>query len=295
MIPVWTLLWNETFESNPVQRIPEPEAMTNPQQVQDYFDATNWTGSNNASFYMHISKMAPYIKSGQRVVELACGPAVILQDLASIFPDTEFIGCDLSKTMLEVATLNTKKRGLKNLSFRHENICELSSFNKESVDFAFSTLALHHLPNETLLEQCFHQIHRVLKHGSGKFYLHDFSLLRSKKSQSALVDTVKGRVSPLVYDDYLMSLRAAFPFETFQEIFQKSILRSHCQETTWGARVLMTFHNLFESDKSAAPQMPSTAIEFLDEKWRSFGSAEKLEYFLASRFVVRKYGIPNKK
>lgn len=285
LIPVHKLLWYELTASEDAQRVPEPALMTDAQQVRDYLKVTNWLGPNNANFYMHIRRLAEHIREGGTVLELACGPAVILRELATLFPGTKFIGVDLSPTMLTVAQEEAERKGLQNIQFLEQDICQLESVADRSVDLVFCTLALHHLPSENHLQNCFAQISRLLK-SDGRYYLHDFCLLKSDRSRRTLVESVSHQISTIVYDDYLFSLKAAFSIKVLSGAAQ-ALLPSPCSlEVNWGAQVLMTIHNL---PNKAGPffRLPHSVKNFLQMRWRSFSFSNKLEYFLSTRFIRR--------
>jgi len=81
------------------------------------------------------------------VLDLGCGPATQLGQLARLNPECDFIGLDLSEPMLQKAGNRVAKLGLSNVEFRRGDISNLDSFDDKSIDAVTSSLALHHPPN----------------------------------------------------------------------------------------------------------------------------------------------------
>ena len=103
------------------------------------------------------------------IVDVGCGPGYLLEDMARAFNDLKFIGVDISSQMLEKATGNIASKGLiERISFRAGDIQGLP-FESNSLDFAVSTLSLHHWLQP---KQGFEEILRVLKTG-GQFLVFD--------------------------------------------------------------------------------------------------------------------------
>lgn len=61
-----------------------------------------------------------------RVLELGCGLGGNLVPLAALFPDSEFVGVDLSTAQIAAATADAKAMGLSNLRFRAMDILEVT-------------------------------------------------------------------------------------------------------------------------------------------------------------------------
>ncbi len=93
------------------------------------------------------------------VVDLGCGPANQLVQVAKLNPQTHFRGVELSELMLLDAREHVKREGVTNVSFTHGNIKKLDFLSTHSVDAVFSTLTLHHLHDAAELEECFAEIH----------------------------------------------------------------------------------------------------------------------------------------
>lgn len=188
--------------------------MDDPAQVAAYSEAGRIDGIMSAAYLFHSARVSQVIAGAQTVIDLGCGPATQLAQIAAFNPATSFIGIDLSPTMLESAAQHVAANGLTNVRFHPGDITRLEPFADHSVDGVISTMALHHLPTEDHLARCFSEIARVLKPG-GALYLVDFGRLKSLYSILAFA-YLNARFQPHLFTlDYERSLRAAFSRENF--------------------------------------------------------------------------------
>lgn len=198
-------------------RTPEPDlVMDDPAKVAAYTRAGREDGVMAPVYLFHTTHMCEVIRPGDTVVDLACGPATQLAQLARLNPDVRFIGIDLSPPMLERAREHVAALGLANVELRQGDITELSSLADASVDAVVSSMALHHLPTVELLGQTFAQVRRVLRPGGG-LYLADFARLHAEKSILYFAYQYADRQPELFTLDYLYSLKAAFSVDDFRQ------------------------------------------------------------------------------
>ena len=73
--------------------------------------------------------MKPAMPDRCRVLELGCASGGNLLPMAERFPESEFIGIDLSQQAITQGTSFANSLGLKNLSLRHADIAEISRQN----------------------------------------------------------------------------------------------------------------------------------------------------------------------
>lgn len=179
----------------------------------------------SAAYLFHSGHASSVIRGARRVIDLGCGPATQLTQIASLNPDSEFIGVDLSATMLENARSHVASRGLKNVSFSQGDITNLSQFDDHSADAVISTMVLHHLPSIEHLRACFREIARVLKPGAA-VYLTDFGRLKSLKSVIELAYMNVDDQPHIFSLDYERSLRAPFLYEELVETAAKHLPES---------------------------------------------------------------------
>lgn len=224
-MPSWSVLkvlLKEMVTSQQLERINEPTlVMDNPQQVREYTLAGLEGGVMAPVYLFHCAQVCEVIRPGDRILDLACGPANQLAQIARLNPDCQFVGVDLSPEMLDRARELTASQGLSNISFVDGSITDLNQFDDNSFDAVMSTMALHHLPDETCLNQTFKEAARVLKPDGG-MYLADFGHLKRKDSIEYFAYQYVDRQPPLFTLDYLNSLHAAFSLDNFQTACNQS-------------------------------------------------------------------------
>jgi len=211
------IIARELFAKRSLPREPEPDlVMQDEEQVRAYSLAGRIDGVMSAAYLFHSGQASSVIRGAGRVIDLGCGPATQLAQIAALNPDSEFVGIDLSPTMLDSARAHVTACGLQNVGFSQGDITRLSQFEDRSADAVISTMTLHHLPTREHLSACFREIARVLKPG-GAIYLTDFGRLKSLHSviRFAYMNADK---QPHVFSlDYERSLRAAFLYQDFVE------------------------------------------------------------------------------
>lgn len=217
MLPIHKIIWHEWSTKNRPIRQNEPEEIMNSlEQVKSYVHAYEWGGPTSSLQLHHLRELSYMIKPGDTVLDLACGPGALLLELAVIYPESHFIGADLSGTMLEYLKSEAKKRNLKNVSVLLEDVSKLPSLDNKKVDVVISTSALHHLPSEIILREVFKKINTLLKKNGG-FYIFDFGQLKSHKSREFCVAEVAKLAKPITVRDYELSLQATYPID---EVFK---------------------------------------------------------------------------
>ncbi|TAK90372.1 MAG: class I SAM-dependent methyltransferase [Burkholderiaceae bacterium] len=211
-IPV---LMREYLANERFPREPEPAlVMDDDAQVSAYAEAGRIDGDMAAAYLFHSARISQTIAGAGKVLDLGCGPATQLVQIAQLNPEIEFVGVDLSESMLDSARAYAIQQGVSNIRFEHADITQLGQFETGSFDAVISTMALHHLPHETLLDACCREISRVLKPG-GAIYLTDFGRLKSLKSVLFFA-YLNAKHQPHLFSlDYERSLRAAFLPEDF--------------------------------------------------------------------------------
>jgi len=204
-------------------REPEPDlVMDGPEQVAAFAEAGRIDGVMAATYLFNSARISQVIQGCKTVLDLGCGPATQLAQVAQFNPSISFIGVDLSPAMLSSAEAHVKALGLTNVKFIEGDISKLDKIADKSVDGVMSTLALHHLPTQDHLSQCFRQVNRVLQPG-GALYLIDLGRLKSLKSVLffAYLNT---RFQPHIFSlDYERSLRAAFLRDDFESLAKQAL------------------------------------------------------------------------
>lgn len=191
-------------------RVPEPVlAMDDPAQAEAFWAGGKEDGVLAPLYCFHAVQSLAVIRAGDRVLDLACGPANQLAQIAALHPDAHFVGVDIASGMLALAQQNLQRRHLHHVSLAQADITNLSAFDDASFDAVTCTLGLHHLSDEAALRQTLREVQRVLEPGGG-IYLADFGRLKRAASQRYFANDRAAEQTPLFTEDYLNSLRAAF-------------------------------------------------------------------------------------
>ena len=214
-------------------REPEPElVMTSPEQVSAYAKAGRIDGIMAFNYLFHSARISQVIQGCTTVLDLGCGPATQLAQVAQLNPNIQFIGADLSANMITDAKKHIQELNIKNVTFIQGDITSLNDIADKSMDGIISTLALHHLPTLEHLVDCFEEISRIIK-PNGSLYLADFGKLKSLKSVLFFA-YINANHQPHIFSlDFERSLRAAFYKSDF-EILANNLLPK-------GANVFSTF------------------------------------------------------
>lgn len=230
LIPVFL---RELMVERSLPREPEPDlVMDGPEQVAAYAEAGRIDGVMASSYLFQSARISQVIRGCRNVLDLGCGPATQLGQIAELNPDIQFTGVDLSSTMLADARNYVNGLGLNNVEFQECDISRLAFADDSSYDGVISTMALHHLPTIELLEKTMAEISRVLRPG-GAVYLTDFGRLKSLRSVIFFA-YMNARFQPHLFSlDYERSLRAAFLAEDFQRLVGKHLSQDVSVLTTF--------------------------------------------------------------
>lgn len=242
-MPTWSVmkvLVKEVLLPQKVFRTPEPAlVMDDPQQVREYTQAGLEGGVMAPVYLFHSAQVCQIIRPGDHVLDLACGPANQLAQIARLNPDCHFTGVDLSAEMLNRAKELVTDQQLANVTFREGSITDLGQFADGSFDAVMSTMALHHLPDLSALNQSFKEAARVLKDGGG-LYLADFGHLQRRDSIDYFAYQYENRQPPLFTIDYLNSLLAAFSLADFKKACQSTFGNRAKVFSTWCVPYMVT-------------------------------------------------------
>ena len=207
----------ERFFPGDDERVPEPElVMASREQASSFLAAGREDGVIAPTYLFHTLQLIRLIRPGWLVLDLACGPANQLAQVARIRSDAQFLGVDASGSMLDLARRTAEDAGLDNVRFEEAYVQALDMIGDASVDMVMSTMSLHHLPDYSSLEATFEEARRVLKPGGG-LYLADFGRLSRDSTRQFFAHTHAEQQSALFTVDYLNSLRAAFSTREFEE------------------------------------------------------------------------------
>lgn len=118
--------------------------------------------------WLIINELKSYHPNGI-LADIGCGPGYLISNMAKSLPHLSIIGVDISQDMVKKAAQNLSSLGFsEKVSFRQGDIQRLP-FETNTMDFAISTLSLHHWSDP---KQSIQEIYRVLKPG-GQFLIFD--------------------------------------------------------------------------------------------------------------------------
>jgi 2-polyprenyl-3-methyl-5-hydroxy-6-metoxy-1,4-benzoquinol methylase len=108
-----------------------------------------------------VPGLADRLSSGVRMLDVGCGQGQIVSRLAELYPNSRFVGMDLSEEAVELARDQASKRGLSNVEFEAK---DLSDFDEtapsEAFDFITTFDAVH---DQARPLRVLKGIHRALK------------------------------------------------------------------------------------------------------------------------------------
>ena len=236
MLPV---ILRESLAKRTLPREPEPDlVMADPEQVAAYTEAGRIDGVMAASYLFQSARISHVIQGCKRVVDIGCGPATQLGQIAQLNPDVSFLGVDLSDEMLTQGKRHVGDLGLRNVEFLNADMTDLHDIASGAADGVISTMALHHLPTLAGLERCFSEIRRILR-PQGALYLVDFGRLKSLQSVIYFAYMNAAHQPHIFSLDYERSLRAAYLPEDFARFTQERLGPGPCLYTTRPVPILV--------------------------------------------------------
>ena len=271
MFPRFQLIvsfFREILSTERFPREPKPDlVMDGESEVEAYRNAGRIDGIMSANYIFQTARITQVIQGCKTVVDLGCGPATQLAQVASFNPQTQFIGVELSDEMILEARAYVERLGLTNVTFVKQDMSHLTHFADHSVDGVISTLALHHLPTREHLKRTFQEVARILVPG-GAVYLTDFGRLKSLSTVLFFAHKNADRQPGLFTRDYERSLRAAFLHEDFQSL-TRDWMPAHVQvQSTFRVPFLVAV-------KSPDRPVPSRTIEALQKLAKSLSPRYK--------------------
>ncbi|MCB0364631.1 MAG: class I SAM-dependent methyltransferase [Bdellovibrionaceae bacterium] len=197
----WTSPYN-------LERRPEPEVSDEAEQVAHYDRVmeTSMAVVYGVSLEL-ICRILRTPKSGQRIVDLCCGPGQFTRLLGKSFPDCEVHGLDLSPPMLECLRKNLPA------AFAHcENMIEAPSLVREGFELITAMNCLHHLPDQKDVGKALKTM-EDLSSAEGVIFVTDPLRLKNQWQTNLYTDTygMKGRPDfSLFHRDFELSMAAAW-------------------------------------------------------------------------------------
>jgi len=191
-----------------MKRVPEPELMDDPRQAAAYagsaLDGACWL------FIQLFGKYFPGLTPQAAILDLGCGPATIPLHLAALFNKCRIHCVDGAAAMLTQGRKAAQQQGLADrVLFFQGTLPDSLILPQERYPVVISNSFLHHLADPMVLWKAIH------RYSLPQAAILVVDLLRptGKKQARRLVDSYQPDASPLLRDDMLLSLQAAFTME----------------------------------------------------------------------------------
>ena len=194
-------------------RAPTPSSVLGADGILAAMDDGGQVDGRTAAGYLYHSARISQVLVGRRhCVDIGCGNAMQLLQVAALNPSIHFTGVDPSPLMLDSARRRAEHLGLGNVDWETGDFASLLAAGPGRFDAAICTMTLHDLPDTAALGTALHAI-AVAAGDGGAVYIEDFARLKSPAS----IDFFVGLNAPPVPDRfsalYRCSLGAAFTIE----------------------------------------------------------------------------------
>lgn len=185
-------------------RIPEPELMTDDDQVLAYVNAN--FEQPHQRFIELLRERLPALPRQGTALDLGCGPGDIAARFARAFPGWRVHGLDGAQPMLELGSRALRRAGLHNQVSLHHAYLPGGQAPLEVYDLVYSNSLLHHLADPNILWQ---SATRWSRNGGPAFVM---DLLRPENATEVerLVDEYSRGEPEVLRRDFSNSLFAAY-------------------------------------------------------------------------------------
>jgi trans-aconitate methyltransferase len=187
-----------------MQRTPEPELMTDEEQVRAYAEGD--FEQPHQRFVDLLRERLPKLAPTGHAVDIGCGPGDIACRLARALPGWEVHGVDASAPMLVLAREAAARAGLGARLGFHECYLPADSAPRPSYDLLVSNSLLHHLADPLALWSTL----RRWSHATSSVFVMDLLRPASADEARRLVDEYSAGEPDVLRRDFYNSLLAAY-------------------------------------------------------------------------------------
>lgn len=212
-----------------MQRIPEPELMTDDAQCQAYASAD--FGVSNQAFVEIVRELIP--ANATNVLDLGCGPGDVMIRLARACPSLKITAVDGSPAMIQLALAAIEESGLSVTVTALQGYVPGLPLSVGQFDAVLSKDFLHHLPDPMAL---WYEVRRLIKPG-GFICVMDLRRPDSPETARDIVQAVAANEADVLKTDFYNSLLAAFTPEEIREQLRAAAL--HLDVTLSGDRHML--------------------------------------------------------
>ena len=199
-----------------MQRVPEPELMTDDAQCEAYASAD--FGVSNQAFVNIVRELIP--KNAANVLDLGCGPGDVMIRLARACPSLKITAVDGSPAMIRLAQTAIEESGLSMTISAMQGYVPGLPLPVGHFDAVLSKDFLHHLPDPMAM---WHEVRRLIK-PDGFICVMDLRRPDSPQAAQGIVEAVTADEAEVLKIDFYNSLRAAFTPEEIREQLKAAAL-----------------------------------------------------------------------
>jgi SAM-dependent methyltransferase len=194
-----------------VERIIEPELMTEAAQARAYADA-NFEEAHRRYPILFREIFPEYPPTGH-ALDLGCGPGDVTRRFARALPGWTFDAVDGSPAMLALAPKSERIRYI-------EGFIPGAPIPRSRYDLVLSSSLLHHLPDPVVLWETIRQ------RANGMVFVVDLRRPESRQAAQRMVDEYAKSEPEILHRDFYNSLLAAFTIEEVERQLEKDGLSS---------------------------------------------------------------------
>lgn len=151
------------------------------------------------------------MNQGGRILDAGCGTGTLTVMIKKHFPQTEVVGLDGDRNILQIANSKVFLSG-DLIQLDHGFVTSLP-YNNESFNACVCSLVIHHLTTENK-QKAFYEFYRILKPG-GKLYIVDFF---TPHNIFMMAVTLITQFFEETYDNFHGKLREYIPKAGFKEL-----------------------------------------------------------------------------
>lgn len=188
-------------------------------------------GRTAAGYLYHSARISQVLVGRHACVDIGCGNATQLLQVAALNPGIRFTGVDSAPCMVARAEARARALGLRNVDFEVNDFDGLLRAGRGPWDAAISTMTLHDLPDRAALYRAL-QTMGIVAGPDAALYIEDFARLKSPASIGFFVNLNAPNTPDRFTTLYRCSLGAAFTLTELREG-----VRRHLP----GARLYSTF------------------------------------------------------
>lgn len=89
-----------------------------------------------------LHNLNPPIDSSSYILDNACGPGIVSEQIKLVYPDAKIMATDLSSSMIEEAQNTIEKEGWNNMEIGLEDVRDLKGLKDDTFTHAFTNLGM---------------------------------------------------------------------------------------------------------------------------------------------------------